>query len=58
MEAELKRALQFKGTLYSGVEPEVLSDLAAAAQRHGLTTAKEAAAAFDKWMTVHRYRRR
>lgn len=54
MEAELGTALKRRGTLYSGLPEAVLHDLAAAAQRHGLITAKETAAAFDKWMTVHR----
>lgn len=57
MEADLQRALGARGTLYKGVDPLVLSQLAAAAQQHGLE-AKQAAAAFDKFMTVHRCARR
>lgn len=58
MEAELGTALKRRGTLYSGLPEGVLQDLASAAQRHGLLTAKETAAAFDKWMAVHRCGRR
>lgn len=53
MEADLQSALRVRGTLYKGVDPSVLASLAAAAEHHGLA-AKQAAAAFDKFMTVHR----
>lgn len=53
MEAELQRALQLRGTLYKGVDPALLGQLAASAEKHGLV-AKQAAAAFDKFMTVQR----
>lgn len=58
MEAELGTALKRRGSLYTGLPEALLQDLATAAQRHGLITAKETAAAFDKWMTVHRCGRR
>lgn len=51
MEVELHNALKRRGTMYSGLDSLVLQQLAQAAQQHGLD-AKQAAAAFDKYMTV------
>ncbi len=53
MEVELQRALQRRGTLYNDVDTTLLGPLAASAEKHGLA-AKQAAAAFDKFMIVQR----
>jgi hypothetical protein len=53
MEADLQRALLLRATLYKGADPAVLTQLSGIAERHGLS-AKQAAAAFDKFMTVQR----
>lgn len=53
MEADLQNALKKRGTMYTGLEAVVLQQLAQTAQQHGLD-AKQAAAAFDKFMTVQR----
>jgi hypothetical protein len=53
MDADLARCLAIRGTLYKGIDPSVLSQLTSVVQQHEMT-AKQAAAAFDKFMTVHR----
>lgn len=53
MEAELQKALLFRGTLYRGLDPALLEQLTGAARQHGLA-AKQAAAAFDKFMVSQR----
>lgn len=53
MEAELQKWLGYKGTDYRDLDAAVLAELALIAQQHG-KGAKEAAAALDKFLLVHR----
>lgn len=53
MDLDVRRALLLRSTNYKELDTVLAEQLAAVAERHGLT-AKGLAAAFDKFMTVSR----